>query len=158
VLPPSPSSQITPKYTYELFFCEMELETAELLSKEVTTRLFELYKVGVEHYNIKQDALKEGYFKRKLDLLANHPSVLGMLHMQKEHDDDNFYKKRQMERLLELNNHTIESAETLIKRIESAEMSNKLTVEKHLEKQMDDIKKRIEKRRIASRANSVNEN
>lgn len=45
--PPSPNSQITQKYAYELLLCEMELETTEQLTTEVTTRLFELYKVGV---------------------------------------------------------------------------------------------------------------
>lgn len=96
----------------------MELETVEQVSQEVTARLFQLYKIGVEHYNVKQEALKESYFKRKLEMLSNHPSVLGMLHAQKQTDDDNFYKKRQMERLLELNNHsTIENVETMIKRL-----------------------------------------
>lgn len=74
---------------------------------------------------MKQEAQKESYFKRKLEQLANHPAVLGMLHSQKQSDDDNFYKKRQMERLLELNNHATENAETLIKRIECAELHNK---------------------------------
>jgi hypothetical protein len=32
-----------------------------------------------------------------------HPAVLGMLHEQK-HNDDNFYKKKQIERLVEINN------------------------------------------------------
>jgi hypothetical protein len=83
----------------------------------VATRLFELYKTGIEHYNVKQDSQREGFFKKKLDMLSNHPSVLGMLHNQK-HNDDNFYKKKQMERLLELNNRTtVDSVETMIKRI-----------------------------------------
>jgi hypothetical protein len=90
-------------------------------------------------------------------MLSNHPSVLGMLHNQKR-NDENFYKKKQIERLVELNNRTtVDSVETMIKRIEHAEISNKLTVERAIECQVDDIKKRIENRRVASRAASANE-
>jgi hypothetical protein len=50
------------------------------VSKDCVEKLFELYKIGIEDYNVRQDTLKEQYFKKKLDNLSMHPAVLGMLH------------------------------------------------------------------------------
>jgi len=55
-----------------------------------------------------------------------------------------------------MTDHVVNNAEELIRRIESVQLNNKLTVEKNLERQVDDIKKRIERRKINSRANSAN--
>lgn len=61
----------------------------------MATKLFELYKIGIEHYNTRQNTAKERFFKKKLENLTNHPAVLGMLHAQKN-NDDTFYKKKQI--------------------------------------------------------------
>lgn len=42
----------------------MDLELRESVSKALVARMFELYKIGVEYYNFRQDP-REGYFKRK---------------------------------------------------------------------------------------------
>lgn len=49
-------NRITPEYAYELLLSEMDLEIRETASKTLVARLFELYKVGVEYYNFRQDS------------------------------------------------------------------------------------------------------
>ena len=130
-------NRITPEFAYDLLMAEIYLETSDKASKETVEKLFELYKIGIEYYNVKQDSAKEGYFKKRLDSLSMHPAVLGMLHEQK-HNDDNFYKKKQIERLVEINNKdTLGDVETMIKKIERVEDSTRETVEKGLSKQID---------------------
>lgn len=134
---------------------EIHLETCDKASKQIIEKLFELYKIGIEYYNTKQDTAKEGYFKKKLDSLSMHPTVLGMLHEEKR-NDDNFYKKKQIERLVEINNkETLGDVESMIKRIERVEDSTRETVEKGLSKQIEEIRKRIEKRKLTAKTTSV---
>jgi len=59
---------------------EIELQTSDKVPKETVEKLFELYKIGIEYYNVKQETRKEDYFKNKLDSLSKDPAVLGMLH------------------------------------------------------------------------------
>lgn len=77
-----------------------------------------------------------------------------MLHAQKQ-NEDTFYKKKQIERLVEINRESSESVEHMIKRIENVEVRNKQTIEKNISAQMDEIRKRIEKRKMASRPTST---
>lgn len=78
-----------------------------------------------------------------------------MLYAQKQ-NEDTFYKKKQIERLVEINNkEATESVEHMIKKIENVENSNKQTVERNLTNQMDDIRRRLQKRKLASRPTST---
>jgi hypothetical protein len=79
-----------------------------------------------------------------------HPAVLVMLHEQK-HSDDSFYKKKQIERLVEINNkETLDRVESMMEKIERAETTTRETIEKCLSRQMDEIRKRLEKRKAVS--------
>jgi hypothetical protein len=53
---PKRVNRITPEYAYELLLSEMDMEIRESVSKGLVARLFELYKVGVEYYNFRQDS------------------------------------------------------------------------------------------------------